>query len=252
MIDLKDKVALVTGGSRGIGAAIAKALADAGARVAITYSSNLRSARQVAKEIAITGRDSLILRMSVGDEKDVRKGIKTIISHFGKIDILVNNAGIWKRGPLESMSEKEWDETLTINLKGPFLLCREVTPIMKKQRGGKIINIASTAGQRGEAFYSHYAASKGGIIAFTKSIAVELALFGIHVNGVAPGWVTTDMTVHVLRDRRKRKQIAETIPRGKVATPEDIAGAVLFLASHLSDHLIGAVLSVNGGSVLSD
>ncbi|MBI4418729.1 MAG: SDR family oxidoreductase, partial [Ignavibacteriales bacterium] len=170
--------------------------------------------------------------------------------HYGAIDILVNNAGIWKRAPINVLSERQWDETMEVNLKGTFLFCREVLRYMKR-RGGKIINIASTAGQRGEAFHSHYAASKGAIIAFTKSIAVELARFHIQVNCVSPGWVDTDMTRAVLGRRPSRHAIEASIPRGRVATAEEIAGPVLFLASPLSDHMIGTVLSVNGGGVLA-
>lgn len=251
MIQLRDKVAIVTGGSRGIGAAIAQALGDAGACIVVTYSSKIALSRSVAERIAQRGGQSMVLQMSVENPRSVRKGVKTVLKHFGRIDIVVNNAGIWKRAPIGTMSEKEWNETIDVNLKGTYLLCNAVAPIMKRQRSGKIINIASTAGQRGEAFYSHYAASKGGVIAFTKSIAVELAPYNVLVNCVAPGWVVTDMTAHVFRDRKRRKRIEAEIPRQRVATPEDIAGPVLFLASELSNHLVGAVINVNGGSVLS-
>ena len=180
----------------------------------------------------------------------MRGAVETVLDHFGRIDILVNNAGIWKRGEIGKMTEQQWDETLDINLKGTFLFCNAVIPVMKKQRGGKIINIASTAGQRGEPFHSHYAASKGGMIAFTKAIAAEVASHGIIVNCVSPGWVFTDMSSRVLKDRRQIVKINELIPRGRVATPEEIAGPVVFLASDLANHIVGAVLNVNGGSVL--
>jgi 3-oxoacyl-[acyl-carrier protein] reductase len=251
MTQFLDKVVVVTGGSRGIGAAIAHAFGISGARVVITYSTKVWAARKVAERIARAGSQSMILRMQVNDEPSVRNGVKAILGHFGTIDILVNNAGVWKRAPIGKMTEKEWNETLDINLKGTYLLCNAVAPIMKRQRAGKIINIASTAGQRGEAFYSHYAASKGGVIAFTKSIAVELAPYNVLVNCVAPGWVVTDMTASALGDKKRRKKIEAEIPRRKLATPRDIAGPVLFLASDLSDHLVGAVINVNGGSVLS-
>jgi 3-oxoacyl-[acyl-carrier protein] reductase len=148
------------------------------------------------------------------------------------------------------MTEAQWDETLDINLKGSFLFCNEVVPVMRKQKGGKIINIASTAGQRGEPFYSHYAASKGGMIAFTKALGAELASENIIVNCVSPGWIHTDMTAHVLRNRKQLRDIKKLIPRGRVGTPEEVAGSVLFLASDLSNHTVGAVINVNGGSVL--
>jgi 3-oxoacyl-[acyl-carrier protein] reductase len=250
MIELRNKIALVTGGSRGIGSAIARAFAAAGANVVITYKSDKRAANALVKAIGELDVECLALQTSVDQRKSVSKVIKTTLRKFGKIDILVNNAGIWKRGEIGTMTDAQWDETVDTNLKGVFLFCNEVSPIMKRQGSGKIINIASTAGQRGEPFYSHYAASKGGVIAFTKSIGVELAPYGINVNSVAPGWVDTDMTMEVLGDTSLRSEIDRAIPRGKVAVPEDIVGSVLFLASDLSNHIVGATINVNGGSVL--
>ena len=249
MISLDGKVALVTGGSKGIGAAVAVLFARAGADVAITYVSDRKSADVVKKKIERLGRICLTIQVQASSGVSVRRAVVKTAKQFGSIDILVNNAGIWKRAPIRSMTEKQWDETIDINLKGTFLFCNAILPSMKK-KGGKIINIASTAGQRGEAGYSHYAASKGAVIAFTKSIAAELAPMGIHVNCVAPGWVFTDMTSSALGNRSSLRMIERTIPRGRVATPEDIAGPVLFLASDLSDHLVGATLSVNGGGVM--
>ena len=251
MIDLSGKSVLVTGGSRGIGAAVSKMFGKAGARVALTYGASKKQAREVGQEIARGGGECLTIQADVSRGDDVRRAVKTVIDHFGRIDILVNNAGIWKRGEIGKMSEKQWDETVDTNLKGTFLFCNAVVPFMKRKKRGKIINVASTAGQRGEPFYSHYAASKGGMIAFTKALAAELAPHGIAVNCVSPGWVNTDMTSHVLGDRRQAREINKLIPRGRVATPEEIAGPVLFLASDLSNHVIGAILSANGGSVLS-
>ncbi len=249
MIRLDGKVALITGGSRGIGAAVAILFAKAGADVAITYVSDRTSAELVKRKIERLGRICLTIQVQASSGVSVRRSVARVAGRFGAIDILVNNAGIWKRAPIRSMTEKQWDETIDINLKGTYLFCHAILPSMKK-KGGKIINIASTAGQRGEAGYSHYAASKGAVIAFTKSIAAELAPMGIHVNCVAPGWVITDMTSSALGHRSVLRAIKRTIPRGKVATPEDIAGPVLFLASNLSDHLVGATLSVNGGGVM--
>jgi len=185
----------------------------------------------------------------VASESQVRGVLRKVVHHFGRIDILVNNAGIWKYGAIGSMTARQWDETLDVNLKGTFLFCNEAVRYMKR-RGGKIINVSSTAGQRGEAFHSHYAASKAGMIAFTKSIADELARYDINVNCVAPGWVDTDMTAGVLSSKKTRKQIESGIPRGRVASPEEIAGPILFLASDLSNHLVGTTLSVNGGGVM--
>ena len=148
------------------------------------------------------------------------------------------------------MSSKQWEKTIAINLTGVFNMCNVVTPIMKGQRYGRIINVSSTAGQRGEPLHSHYAASKGGVIAFTKSIAPELIRSGIWVNCVAPGWVDTEMISHVYKSTAGRNEIDKSIPRGRIATPLEIAKPVLFLASNLADHIVGEVLNINGGSVL--
>jgi 3-oxoacyl-[acyl-carrier protein] reductase len=214
------------------------------------YGTRKQDALHTAHEIARYGSECLIVRANVAQPDDILRAVKTVLNHFGRIDVLVNSAGIWKRGVMGKMTEKQWDETLDINLKGTFLLCNAVVPVMKKQKAGKIINIASTAGQRGEPFYSHYAASKGGMIAFTKAIAAELAPSGILVNCVSPGWVATDMTSHILTDRRKLTEISKLIPCGRVASPDDIAGPVVFLASDLANHIVGSVVNVNGGSVL--
>jgi len=250
MITLIGKVVLITGGSRGIGAAIASMMSEAGAATAFTYHADKASAQRVAHKIARNGSDCLIIQADASKAADVKRTVKAVLDHFGRVDILVNNAGIWKRGRMGKMTEAQWDETIDLNLKGTFLFTNHVVPVMRKQKGGKIINIASTAGQRGEPFYSHYAASKGGIIAFTKALGAELAPENIIVNCVSPGWVHTDMTAHVLRDSRQRREIKKLIPRGRVGTPDEIAGAVLFLASDLSNHIVGATINVNGGSVL--
>ncbi|MBI3005482.1 MAG: 3-oxoacyl-ACP reductase FabG [Ignavibacteriales bacterium] len=249
MIRLENKVALVTGGSRGIGAAICRQFARAGASISLTYAAKKRSAERCARDVCNAGQTCIITKASISSPHDVQKAVQNTLKEFGRIDILVNNAGIWKRGEIGKMTERQWDETLDINLKGTFLFCNIVAPILKKQRWGRIINVSSTAGQRGEAYYSHYAASKAGMIAFTKSIAVELAPYNINVNCIAPGWVDTDMTANALRGT-KRKHIEASIPRGKVATADDIASAALFLASDLANHIVGATINVNGGGVL--
>lgn len=250
MDNLKNKVALITGGSRGIGAALAREFAQRGTKVAITYKSDKRNAQNCARAINAIGSECIIIRAKAERQKDVRRAVQRTVENFGRVDILVNNAGIWKEGKIGSMSEREWDETIDANLKGTFLFCNEIAPLMKRQRYGKIVNISSTAGQRGEPLHSHYAASKGGVIAFTKSIAVELAPFNINVNSVSPGWVETDMTKAILSDPSIRSETDKAIPRGKVASPEDVVGAVLFLASDASNHIVGATINVNGGSVL--
>jgi len=171
------------------------------------------------------------------------------VSRFGGIDILVNNAGIWKGSPIDEMSDDDWSEMLEINLTGTFHCIRAAVPSMKAAGFGRIVNVSSTAGQRGEAFHAHYAATKGAVISLTKSLATELAPHGITVNCVAPGWVATDMTSESLAGP-ERDGIVSAIPLGRVATPEEIAGAVLFLASDLASFVTGEILNVNGGAVL--
>jgi 3-oxoacyl-[acyl-carrier protein] reductase len=250
MITLEGKVALVSGGSRGIGAASALLLARAGADVIITYENNKKAASRVVLQIAGLGRRALALRAKVQDIAQSRRVVKTVILRFGKVDILVNSAGIWEEGKIWKMSEKEWDRTIRINLNGVFNMCSAAVPSMMRNKTGRIINISSTAGQRGEAFHSHYAASKGAVIAFTKSIAVELIKYGIWVNCVAPGWVDTEMVSPALKGPEAKKEILRSIPRGVLGTPEEIAGCVLFLASELSNNVVGEILNANGGGVL--
>ncbi len=250
MITLHGKIVLITGGSRGIGSAVAVMMAKAGATIALTYSQRKPEAERTAHRVARCGSECLIIKANVSQSGEVRDAVNAVMNHFGRIDVLVNNAGIWKRGAIGSMTEAQWNETMDINLKGTFLFCNAVVPFMKKQKSGRIINIASTAGQRGEPYYSHYAASKGGMIAFTKAIAAELAPAGINANCVSPGWVVTDMTSSALGNRKKIGPINKLIPRGRVALPEEIAGSVVYLASDLANHVVGAVINVNGGSVL--
>jgi 3-oxoacyl-[acyl-carrier protein] reductase len=249
MIDLKGRAAVVTGGSRGIGRAACRLLAAAGADTALGYRLNREAAESVAAEIRKLGRKALAVQGDLSRRKDADALMAAALETFGRIDILVNNHGIWKDGPIDSMTEEEWDETLDVNLKGVFLCTRAVVPVMKRQRSGRIINIASTAGQRGEAGHSHYAASKGGIISFTKSLGPELCSHGILVNCVAPGWVDTDMSAEALAGP-DRERIRATIPMGRAGTAEEIAGGILFFASDLSGYCCGEVLNINGGSVL--
>ena len=250
MIDLSNQVALVTGGSRGIGAAIAAIFAKAGASVAIMYRNDKRSAIKSIENVRNEGVDGLAIAGKIENYTECRSVIRKVMSKFGRIDILVNNAGIWEYGEIGKMTPIQWRKTIDINLTGTFNMCNLVVPAMKKQKYGRIINIASTAGQRGEAFHSHYAASKGGVIAFTKSLGPELIRYGIWVNCVAPGWVKTDMVLPEYNTPKLRKEILRTIPRGKIAQPDEIAGPVIFLASSLSNNVVGEILNVNGGSVL--
>jgi len=251
MISLKGKVSIITGGSRGIGAATALLLAKAGSDIAINYIENGAKAAAVVDGVKQTGRKIVNLQGNVGTSSVARAFVDKTIAEYGKIDIVVNNAGIWTHGEIGATPERVWDETLDTNLKGVFNICNAAVPCLKKNGGGRIINISSTAGQRGEAFHAHYAASKGGILAFTKSLSSELAPFMILVNSVAPGWVDTEMNEDVFADRAFREQVINTIPLKKIATAEDVAGAVLFLASDLASHITGATINVNGGSVLN-
>ena len=249
MIELHGRSALVTGGSRGIGRACCVALARAGARIAVGYRVESPSANLLVEEIEAAGGEAFALSADVAQRADAEMLVDETVARFGGIDILVNNAGIWKGAPVEEISDGEWAEMLGINLTGSFHCLRAAVPAMKEARAGRIVNIASTAGQRGEADHAHYAATKGAIIAMTKSLAVELAPFGILVNAVAPGWTVTDMTREDLLGPR-RETILKSIPLGRAATPEDVAGAVLFLCSDLATFITGEVINVNGGSVL--
>jgi len=204
MIKLTGKKVLITGGSRGIGKATAIMFAQAGADIAFTYQNNQDQAGKVLEEINQLRRTGLALQGDVASFEDVKRNVDQVVHQFGRIDILVNNAGIWEYGAVNEMSPEQWQRTMDINLNSVFYFTRLVTPVMIKQKFGRIIHIASTAGQRGEAFYSHYAASKGAVISFTKSLAPELAQHNILVNCVAPGWVKTDMAAKALVEEKKQ------------------------------------------------
>ena len=251
MINLAGKVAIITGASRGIGAATAIKFAEAGIRgVVINYNRDRKAAAEVAAQCERLGTRAIPIRVDVSGVAAVERMIQTTIARFGSLDILVANAGIWKQAAIETMSEREWNETIEVNLKSVYACCRASARVMIEARRGTMILVSSTAGQRGEPFHSHYAATKGAIISMTKSLAAELGSRGITVNCLAPGWVATDMTEDALNDAKQRRKIRELIPLGRVATPEEIAGPILFLASDLASHINGEVLNVNGGSVL--
>lgn len=247
---LADRVALVTGGSRGIGKAVVLLLASHGAKVVVNYVSDEASAAATVDEVRARGGDAVAIQGDVSSLAEGERVVKETVERFQRIDFLICNAGIWEGAPVESMPEALWDRTMDINLKGTWSVCRAAAPVMKKQKFGRIVIVSSTAGQRGEAQFSNYAASKGGQIAFTKSLSSELAPSGINVNSVAPGWVETDMTKDVFSDDASREAILKTIPTGRVATPENIAGPIVFLCSKWADNITGEVLNVNGGSVL--
>lgn len=245
---LDDQVVLVTGGSRGIGRAVALACAKEGAHVVINYAGNVKAAQSVVEEISEMGRKCLAVQADVSKAADVDRLIEESLADFGKIDVLVNNAGITRDGLLMRMKEEDWDAVLETNLKGIYLCTKAVTKSMMKQRSGRIINMTSVVGVMGNAGQANYAAAKAGVIGFTKSIAKELASRNINVNAVAPGFIHSDMT-SVLPEN-VQKAMTEEIPLTRMGEPEEVADAVVFLASKASRYITGQVLHVDGGMVM--
>lgn len=245
---LKNKVALVTGASRGIGKAIALALAENGAAVAVNYSSSEASAVEVAELIRKNGGKAEIFKARVNVEAEVEEMFSAVEKSLGPVDILVNNAGITKDNLLMRMKTEEWDSVIDVNLKGAFLCTRRAVKGMMKNRYGKIINISSVVGFAGNAGQFNYSATKAGIIGMTKSAALECASRGIRVNAVAPGFIETDMTASLSDD--VKAAYMEKIPLKSLGKPEDIANAVVYLASPLSDYMTGQTLHLNGGMYL--
>lgn len=241
---LAGKVALVTGAAQGIGKAIALLLAQNGADVAVS-DINLEKANDTAKEVQALGRKSLALKVDVAKLDDVEKMVEAVLAQFGQIDILVNNAGIARDKLILRMTEEDWDAVLNINLKGTFNCTKAVVRHMSKQRSGKIVNIASVVGEMGNPGQGNYAASKAGVIGFTKTIAREFAQRGINVNAIAPGYIETPMT-DALPDKVK-DELKRLIPMDRLGRPEDVAEAVLFLVSESANYITGQVLNVNGG-----
>jgi 3-oxoacyl-[acyl-carrier protein] reductase len=251
-IKLDNQVAVVTGGSRGIGAAAVRLFARAGAQVVFSYRRAARQAQEVVRECGPSGREVAAVRADVSRMAGARALVNTAIERFGRLDILVANAGIWNAepAPIEKMTEKQWDQMLAVNLKGVYTVTRCAVPVMIRQKLGRIIVVSSTAGQRGEAFHTHYGASKGGVISLVKGLSTELAPHHILVNCVAPGWVSTDMAEPVVKDRREFRKAVKTIPLGRFARAEEIAMPILFLASEMASYMTGEVVNVNGGNVL--
>ncbi len=249
MISLKDKVAVITGASRGIGRATALLFAEAGCNLLVNYATNEKAALEVVSSSEKFGITARAFQADVSKKKEVDGIMDHAVNQFGKIDILVNNAGVWKYAAIHEMTEEQLRETIEVNLHGVFYGATAAARHMIKQKSGNIINISSTAAQRGEPFHSHYAASKGAVISLTKSLAVELAPHNIRVNCVAPGWADTDMS-HESLVGDEGETILEKIPLGRAATAEEMAGSVLFLASDLSTFITGEILNVNGGAVL--
>jgi 3-oxoacyl-[acyl-carrier protein] reductase len=247
MNSLAGQVALVTGAGRGIGRAIALKFAAAGADV-VCVSRTQENSEKVAAEARALGRRAWALAVDVADAAAVAAAAETALKEAGKVDILVNNAGVTRDGLLMRMSEADWDTVLNTNLKGAFNFTKALTRAFLKQRSGRIINVASVIGLIGNAGQANYAASKAGLIGFTKSVAKELASRGITANVLAPGFIATDMTA-VLKDDMKA-EILKQIPLGTLGEPEDIANAALFLASAEARYITGQVLAVDGGMVM--
>lgn len=249
-IDLNGKTAIVTGGSRGIGRDVCRMLAQSGARICISYQSREAEARELRDEIQSGGGKAIAVKGDVRLHKTFEDLFQQTREELGPIDIAVGNAGIWKRAPIDEMSQDEWQEMIDVNLKSIYWLCHFAARDMKSRRSGNIILVGSTAGQRGEAFYSHYAATKGAIHAITKSLAAELGPEGIRVNCVAPGWVDTDMCAEAFANPNFRQALRKATPLRQIASSEQIASTVLFLASDMASHVQGEILNVNGGTVL--
>jgi len=249
-IDLAPRTALITGGSRGIGRATAELLARAGARVAVNYLRDEAAANSLVREIRAAGGEVMALAGDVSQVDQARQLVRDVVAAWGRLDIVVLNAGIWDEDVSGRGDVEVWDRTYAINLRGAFLVTDAATPHLEKH-GGSIVFVSSTAGQRGEARHSAYAASKGALISYTKSLAAELGPRGIRVNCVAPGWVDTDMSAATLANPIARADIERTIPIGRIAPAADIAGPILFLVSDLARHLQGEIVNVNGGSVLA-
>lgn len=245
---LTNKVALVTGASRGIGSEIAKTLAANGAKVIVNYNGSIESAMQVVDAIKADGGDAYAVKCNVSDFDACKELIDQIIKDEQHLDILVNNAGITRDGLVMAMKEEDFDSVLNTNLKGCFNTIRHASRYFLKQRSGKIINISSVSGILGNAGQANYSASKAGVIGLTKAVAREMASRGINVNAVAPGYVTTDMT-EAMNEKAKEAVLAQ-VPLGRAGSTKDIANAVLFLASPASDYITGQVLSVDGGMAI--
>lgn len=244
-MSLSGKIAVVTGGSRGIGRAICQRLASLGALVIVNYVSNPTAAEETVQSILGAGGKAEAVQFNVAVAGEIEAAFKNILDTHGRVDILVNNAGITRDGLLMKMKDEQWDEVLNTNLKGVFLCTKAVSRGMMKQRWGRIINITSVIGFAGNAGQANYAAAKAGIVGFTKSVAKELASRGITVNGVAPGYIVTDMT----RDLSEEvtNTIKGEIPMGVLGEAEDIAGAVAYLASDDARYVTGQFIHVNGG-----
>lgn len=243
------KTAIVTGASRGVGRATALRLAEAGANVIVNYLKNNEKADEVVELCKGKGSGAISVQADVSKFIEAREIAKAALETFGKIDLLVCNAGIWEGAPIEEMTETLWNKVLNTNLKSAWAMSKVCVPSMKKQENGAIVLVSSTAGQRGEANYTNYAASKGGQISFTKGLATELAP-RIRVNAVAPGWIETAMVRPVFKDKVYKQSVLDSIPLKRMAATDDVALSICFLLSGWSQHITGEVININGGTVL--
>ena len=249
-LTLDNKVALITGGSRGIGAAAVKLFVAAGAKVIFNYQSAKAQAECLVAECG--AQNCRALQSELSTTEAAQQLVSSAISNFGRLDILVANHGIWppEDAPIDRLSDEQWHRTIAVNLDSVFALIKHSVAQMKKQKAGHIVLVSSTAGQRGEAFHCDYAASKGALISMVKGLSTELAPDNIRVNCVAPGWVDTDMSAAALNDPPTREKVFRTIPMGRVGTPDEIAGPILFLCTAYAGFITGEVFNVNGGAVL--
>jgi len=248
-IDLTGKVALVTGGSRGIGRSCVELLARAGADVIVNYRSSEASAAAAVAPISAAGRRAQAIRADVSAADEVEALFAEVRAAWGSLDILVNNAGIIADALVAAMEPAEWDRVIEVNLRGAFLCTRAAMPLMLPRHAGKIINVASVSALRGGRGQANYAAAKGGLVAFTRACATELAPKGIQVNAVLPGMITTEMSARARK--RGGDRLLEAIPSGRFGSPEEVAQAVLFLASPLADYITGQALAVDGGMAIA-
>ncbi|MEM1425598.1 MAG: 3-oxoacyl-[acyl-carrier-protein] reductase [Cyanobacteria bacterium P01_H01_bin.130] len=244
---MADQVAVITGGSRGIGRAAALALAEEGAKVAVNYASSSGAADEVVKLIVDAGGEAIAVQGDMAQQDDVTKLLDTTKEKWGRVDVWVNNAGITRDTLLLRMKPEDWQAVINLNLTGVFMCTKAVSKVMMKQRSGRIINIASVAGQMGNPGQANYSAAKAGVIGFTKTVAKELASRGITVNAIAPGFIATDMTADLKSD-----EILKFIPLGRYGKPEEIAGAIRFLAADAAAaYITGQTINVDGGMVMA-
>lgn len=245
--ELAGRVALVTGGSRGIGRGICLALAAEGAKAVINYAQNEQAAKDVVEAIEARGGEAIAVKADVSSRDAVMAMVKVALDRFGRIDILVNNAGIEMGAPFLEVTEEIWDRVVDVNLKGVFLCSQAVAKEMVATGGGKIVNITSLCGEQVWSGYSTYSTSKAGANMLTKAIAVELAPYGVNVNGIAPGTIDTDMTRHDLNQPGEIEAVIRRTPTRSLGQPEDIAQAVVFLCSGAANWMVGEIMTIDGG-----